>query len=258
MEEKERYVTSIKYKPNLKAIIKKVKLYDKKIHKKKICELSNFKIWIVDGVFIRKNICEDFVNHGQHYFYKFIPKDELWIDKEVVPGEYYFYIEHLLVESRLMASGKPYKIAEEEADEAVKRERKRSIVVRELKSTTKNKTERIEKIHKKLLKVYSKNIKVWLVDGELVRDFFDTNFGGGSHGRVDPFTPKDEIWLDDDISQRERKFILLHELHERRLMQEKNLDYLKAHEAATKKEDFYRHNPKNIDKALKEELKLQV
>src|SRR3989339_426150 len=74
-------------------------------------KISKFKIWIVDGEYIRKNICEDFVNLGQHYLYKFIPKNEFWIAKEAYEGEENYYVDHLLIENKLMASGVPYEKA---------------------------------------------------------------------------------------------------------------------------------------------------
>lgn len=257
MKKKEASISSVKYTPSLKRLIKKIKRFRKNIYIKKICGTSRFEVWHVHGAYIRKNICEDFVNFGQHYFFKFIPKNEFWVDIEAVPDEKDFYIDHLLVENRLMADGMCYEKAKDRAMRAEKRERTRSAKVRRLRKIRRNKKELIKKIHKKLLKSYSKKVKVWLVNGELVRDFFDVNFGGGSHDKVDFFMPENEIWIDDDISQKERKFVLLHELHERRLMTTKNLDYLSAHKLATKEEDFYRHNLKNLKKALNEEIEKQ-
>jgi hypothetical protein len=67
------------------------------------------------------------------------------------------------------------------------------------------------------------------------------------------FIPEDEIWIDDDISQRERKFIILHEMHERNLM-EKGMDYPSAHRSATEIEDFCRHHTDKLDEAIKGEI----
>lgn len=55
------------------------------------------------------------------------------------------------------------------------------------------------------------------------------------------------------MTARDRKFILLHELHERALMT-KGKDYPHGHAKATAVEDYYRHHPKGIDKAIKKEL----
>ena len=257
MKNEGTYVTEIVYKPNLNEILKRVARFKKDIYFKKMCDISDFSVWFVHGDFVRRVICEDFVNYGQALHFKFIPQNEFWLDIENIPGEAQFYIEHLLVEHRAMKKGIRYEEAFKRAEIAETKERNRSIIARELKKFKDNKEELIKRVHKKLIKSYSSKIDVWIVSGELVRDFFDINYGGGSHDKVDSFTPKNEVWIDDDISQKERKFILLHELHERRMMATKNLSYLEAHRLATQIEDFYRKNPENIDKALKFESESQ-
>lgn len=254
------YVSCVKCHPNLRGAIKKIKAHKKEVYVRKIEEVRGFNVFAVRGEWIRKNICEDFVNFGQHLWFKFIPKNEFWVDAGYDDQEDRFYIAHLLVENKLLSEGKSCHIAFNKAIAAEKRERNRSSIVRRILKKLhghRNRKELYKKVHKELLKKYSKNIKVWVVHGELVRDFFDDNFGGGGHGVVDPWTPVDEIWLDDDISPRERKFILLHEMHERRLMATQNLSYLEAHKSATKIEDFYRHHPRGIDKALMQEAEMQ-
>ena len=127
--------------------------------------------------------------------------------------------------------------------------------MKELKKKIPHKKEMLDKIHKKLLQCCG-NVKVWLVNGEIVRDLFDTNFSCGGHDLVYHFVPKNEIWLDDKISEKERKFIFLHELHERGLMK-KGMRYHEAHRSATEVEDGCRHNSKTTDKKIMEELKKQ-
>ena len=53
----------------------------------------------------------------------FIPEDEFWISKENSMHEQRFYIDHMLVEQRLMKEGKEYEDAWGEADKVQKRER---------------------------------------------------------------------------------------------------------------------------------------
>lgn len=231
----------------------------KKPYIKKICNIGIHEVWRVDSEFVRKNICEDFVNLGHHYTHKFIPKNEFWVCKETVPGEEKYYIEFLLVENRLMKKGMSKEQAFKIASVAEKKERKRSSIMARLKRIIKkrNNKQLINKIHKRLIKDYSRIMKIWLIRGELVRDLFEIDFAGGTHDKVDSFVPKNEIWLDDDISQKERKFILLHELHERFWMAQ-GMKYHPAHLRATKVEDYCRHHPEKIDAALKKELKRQV
>jgi len=221
---------------------------------KKFSEISGFKVWIVDGKYIRDNIDEEFTNFGQHYRFKFIPKDELWIDEEEVPGEEKYYIDYLLVENRLMAKGKKYDEAVDKANVIERRERKKDYLIKKGIQTKKRREEDIEFVHKKLLDKYNQKVKIWIVDGEAVRDLFYIDFTEGGHGYVYSFIPKDEVWIDDDLEPKEIKFVLLHELHERNLII-KGLNYANAHKESSEIEYYCRHHLEEIDKKLKEEIK---
>lgn len=223
---------------------------------KQIEKIGSIHVWLVDGAFIRKEICEDFVNCGQHYHFPFIPKNEFWISKEIVPGEINFHIEFLLTEYWLMKEGIPKEKATILAERAEKKERKRSEKIKNM-INIKNHKEIVEKVHKKFLKEYNSQIKIWVVKGELVRDLLDIDYAGGSHDKLDNFIPKNEIWLDDDMDEHEQKFILLHELHERFWMS-KGMTYKPAHRKATKIEDYHRRHPEKVDKAIQKELSRQV
>jgi hypothetical protein len=225
----------------------------KKPYIKKIETISKFVVWIVDGKYVRTKIDEEFTNFGQHYRFKFIPKNEFWIDRESAPGEAKFYIDHMLVEHRLMAAGKSYGTAIERADVLEKKERNKSALVKHWKD--REAQEIIEnKVHKQLLKKYSNDLKVWVVSGEAVRDFFRIDFTEGGHDMVYSFVPAREVWIDDDISDKERKFVLLHEVHERHLMA-KGWTYNDAHRDSSKIEYFCRHNPRLLDKKVEEEIR---
>jgi hypothetical protein len=80
----------------------------KKPYVRMIVTVSKFRVWLVDGRFIRTRIDEEFTNFGQHFRFRFIPRNEFWIDHLHAPGEEHFYIDHLLVENRLMAGGMDY------------------------------------------------------------------------------------------------------------------------------------------------------
>ena len=71
----------------------------------KLEERGKLQIWLVDGSYIRGHIDEEFTNFGQHYRYQYIPEHEFWIDREAEHDEHQFFVEHLLVEHRLMAKG---------------------------------------------------------------------------------------------------------------------------------------------------------
>ena len=224
---------------------------------KKLCDISKFSIWLVDGEYIRKNICEDFVNYDHHYHLKFIPKNEFWISKEAVSDETKYYVDHLLVEHRLMASGMSHDEASRRADAFERRERMKSEIMQKLREPRMHKEELLKKVRVKLLKSYSGTVKVWLVSGELVRDVFYLDFAGGGHDKVYHFIPENEVWIDDDIALKERRFIIVHELHERNLMS-KGMRYPAGHWSATEIEDFFRHHPKKLDLAIRREVRKQM
>ena len=231
----------------------------KKPYIKKIGRVSGFNIWTVDGKYIRDNLDEEFTNFGQPLDFKIIPKNEFWIDKEHSGNESRFFIMHMLAENKLMKEGKSFDEARVYANKIEKKERTNSKVFKNARKKIEHKKEILKKIHKKLLKKYSnKKIKVWIVDGEMVRDLFLSEFTEGGNDKIYSFVPKGEIWLDDDLSTKERKFILLHELHERNLM-EKGWTYdagkRAAHWSASKIEHFCRRYPQFLDIKVDDELK---
>ena len=223
----------------------------KKPYLEKITKISDFDVWLVDGVYIRKKIEREFTNFGQHYRFKFIPEKEFWIDKEEVPGEEDFYIEHMLIENRLMSLGMEYKEALAKADDAEKKMRKKIDFIQKGIYPQLRKKEYLPRIHKKLLLQYSRKVQVWIIDGRLVRDLFFIDFTEGGHDKVYKFIPKEEVWLDDDLSEKEIKFVLLHERYERNLMSA-GWDYPTAHRKSSSIEYHCRRHPEDMNKKLAE------
>jgi len=219
---------------------------------KKVDERGDLKIWVVDGSLIREQTDEEFTNFGQHYRYPYIPEDELWLDQEADEDERHFFIDHLLVEHRLMKAGKTYSEALVEADRAERKERRRS---NDIKKTTNNfsKLPDPQEVHKELWKKLENGISVWIVSGRLVRSVFDIDFTAGGHDKVYEFVPEKEVWIDDDIVQNERGYILLHELHERNRMSTDGWTYFKAHAESSKIEYRCRHHPDELHDALASE-----
>jgi hypothetical protein len=223
----------------------------KKPYIKKLDEIGPITVWIVDGQQIRKSIDEEFTNFGQHFRFPFIPKNEFWIDREFGPGEQQFFIDHLLVEHRLMASGIGYDRALTRADAVERKERRKTELIKEIHSLKKPGV--IEHVHKRLLKRYSRLVKVWVVRGELVRGLFFIDFTEGGHDKVYHFVPDKEVWLDDDLGPRERRYVLLHELHERFLMSG-GWTYVRSHREASKIEYFCRSHPDKLEESLRREI----
>lgn len=228
---------------------------DKKLYYKKIDNIGGHSVWLVDGAMIRRDINENFVECGGSDQYNFIPRKEFWIDKDLDQKEYHYFIDRFIYETGLLDSGKCYKEANKKGDMFEKKERSNSPEYKKIAKNNADKNKLLDKVKKKIIKKYSKGVKIWLVDGNLVRDFFLVNYCEGGHDKVFPFIPKNEVWIERAISPKERKFIILHELHERYLMLG-GKSYKNAHTGATEIEDFFRENPKeDLEKRIKEEMK---
>jgi len=215
----------------------------------KVAMRGDLAVWLVDGVYIRGHIDEEFTNFGQHYRFPYIPKNELWLDREgAAPNERRFFIDHLLVEYRLMAHGMPYNKAIEAADRAERKERRRAGDVARMTAHGKTLPDS-RAVHERLWKKLENGLSVWIVKGRLVRSVFDIDFTAGGHDYVYEFVPEGEVWIDDDIVEAERGYVLLHELHERNRMAS-GWPYQKAHAESSHLEYRCRHHPDELHDAL--------
>ena len=205
-------------------------------------------IWSVDGSYIRGHIDKEFTNFGQHYRYSYIPVNEFWIDREAKHDETRFFIEHLLVEHLLMSKGVAYNEALTRANMQERKQRRRAGDVSRMTHDGKDLPD-AKRVHEKLWKKLDTGLSVWIVNGRLVRSVFDIDFTAGGHEHVYEFVPQNEVWIDNDIEENERGYILLHELHERNLMA-KSWTYEKAHEESSKLEYHTRHHPDELHDAL--------
>jgi hypothetical protein len=220
----------------------------KPLYIKKIDERGEIAIWAVDGAYVRGHIDEEFTNFGQHYRYKYIPEKEFWIDQGTKSDEWRFFIDHLLAEHRLMAKGMSYDKAIVAADTEERKERRRAGDMSRLTSHG-QKLPRGKDVHVRLWKKLSSGLSVWIVNGRLVRSLFDIDFTAGGHDYVYEFVPQNEIWIDDDIAESERGYVLLHEMHERNLMSG-GMTYDKAHTDSSRLEYHMRHHPDELHDAL--------
>ena len=82
-------------------------------------------------------------------------------------------------------------------------------------------------------------LKVILVDGECVRNSYSVKFVLSGHDKVDKFIPKNEVWLENSLSDFDKRALLVHELWERRLMVG-GMGYDDAHERADRLEQSVR------------------
>lgn len=215
-----------------------------------IRDRDGIKVWIVDGSYIRTHIDEEFTNFGEHYAYPYIPKKEFWIDQGVGPKEQEFFIAHMKREYRMMERGVPQDEALQAGDAAEERERKKAGDVTRL--TQGGVLPDPAKVHSKLWKRLENGVQVWIVNARLVRSVFDDDFASGGHFHVYEYIPENEVWIDDTLKPAERPYALLHELHERNLM-EKGWDYDRAHADSSKLEHHVRLHPTELHDALSAE-----
>lgn len=220
----------------------------KDFYLKKLGRRGKIVIWQVDGEKVRRDLDEEFTNFGQHFRFNYIPVYEFWIDKEAVPDERRFFIDHLLVEWRAMKNGTSFIKASDLADIKERVERYKAGDVKKIW----DKSGEIDfgKIHLKLMKKLNNKLSVWLVDGRLVRSVFNIEFTEGGHDQVYNFVPVNEVWIDNDIIVEERPYVILHELYERGLMTD-GLPYKQAHRRASRIEWQSRHDEQKLQENLK-------
>lgn len=186
--------------------------------------IGGLKVYRVDGDLVRENIDKDFTNFGQHYRFKFIPDDELWLDGEGLPNELPFFLTHLLVENWAMKMGMSYDKALALADKEEKAVRYKSDKYKEAPTSH---PEQIKKIQLKKILTF-KGIDIYDIDDELVRDLYRIDFTEGGHDKVYSFIPKNTIWISQDLDFQEKIYTIIHEYTERFLMV-RGMSYNRAH-----------------------------
>jgi hypothetical protein len=214
----------------------------------KIDQRGDLVVWIVDGSYIRGHMDEEFTNFGQHYRYSYIPLNEFWLDQEARHEERQFFIDHLLVEYRLMAKGMSYNDALVKGDEKERAERRRAGDLNRITHNGQN-LPKAESVHERLWKKLENGVSVWIVNGRLVRSVYNIDFTEGGHDYVYEFVPENEVWIDDAIEEPERGYILVHELHERNRMAH-GWAYNKSHAESSRLEYRCRQHPDELHDAL--------
>lgn len=84
-------------------------------------------------------------------------------------------------------------------------------------------------------------LKVYVVNGELVRNVHDIDFTCGGNEAIYPaYVPKGEIWIDDVLRPLDATATTFHEIVERDLMMRLGWSYDDAHDAASECEKILR------------------
>ncbi len=94
------------------------------IYRMQVGERDGISVWIVDGYLVRKNVYPDFGFSGNDLAYHFIPPHEIWIDGQISCEETEYSIALELRERKLMAEGKSYSDAYEDAVQMSQDQRK--------------------------------------------------------------------------------------------------------------------------------------
>lgn len=175
------------------------------------------KLILVNGFDIRNTLDIDFSVIGDNSTYPYIKRGEIWFDKSF-EKEKDFFITLFKKRKNLIN-----KFGYEKA-----------------KKILRPKTYNPVDLHVKLITT-NKKIKIYLIDGAKLRQNQDPNFCFGGHWKVYEYIPKGEVWIDDATQEKERKYVIVHELYELKLMLHgKNYD--NAHDYANAAEKEARRN----------------
>lgn len=225
-------------------------------------EKDGYKIWIVDGASVRRDIFNEFLYGGNPQRYTFIPNDEIWIDNSISAEEYKTTLAHELNERKLMAElSMTYFDAHDSSLQLEEKMRKEySVYCSEHEAALPpvlpidfDSTQEIESLPQKirLKNIYRapyderNGIKIWIVDGFEVRRDIYPDFGLSGNDLAYHFIPKNEIWIDGDVSCEETEYSIAAELKERELMA-KNYSYDDAYTEAVKISDNMRREQQKL------------
>lgn len=147
-------------------------------------------VYVVDGKRIRDTMDIQFQHAGHHWDYPYIPRDEVWLDREAPgAGEQQFWAMRKLYERQQALNGVPSKLAKQRAKEMEYDLRRtqfnwyRNFTVGELPDYL--------------------GYKVKIVRGRDVRNEFDVDFAMGANGYAVDYVPEQELWVDDALLKTE-------------------------------------------------------
>jgi hypothetical protein len=205
------------------------------VGKELVEQYGKYKVYTVNGEKVRdltKGDEEFGLSSSYPYFPNLIPKNEIWIEDDVKTDERNILIHIELYKLKLIDNGMEKWDAYHKAEKMDKKYREERD-----KNPEKTDEKGHEKIYKKeYCKIKDDDLTVWLVDAEMVRDKYKTDFMEGGHGYVYKWIPNNEIWIEDGLKDKEIPFVLIHEYVERTLMKEKGMKYDNAHNIAAKVE----------------------
>ncbi|MEK7163804.1 MAG: hypothetical protein AAB768_01520 [Patescibacteria group bacterium] len=208
-----------------------------KYHLKLVHDYGSCQVWEIDGEKLRSEKDIEFTNFGMYPDFDYIPSNELWLDREAHPDERRFFVDHMLTQWKALKHGYSNTLALDKAYRVEKSERAKSQDMKKVESSS--------DVHLKKISETSDGLVIWLVNGRLVRSDFFIDFVDGGHHLIYPWIPLNEVWIDDDLQKGEYPYVILHELHERKLMSQ-GWTYNRAHGSASKIEFLCHHHPEKL------------
>ena len=251
------------------------KITGRRIYRVYAGEQDGKKIWIVDGLTVRREIFDQFLYGGNDERYTFIPQDEIWIDNAISAEEFKYTLAHELNERNLMANkGIGYDVAHDSSLSLERVMRMEDLKIslnheKNLPRVSPSDCDGIKEIsglpdsitlhgiYRERIEIL-KGIEIWVVDGAAVRRSIYPDFGLSGNDLAYRFIPRNEIWIDGQVSVEETVFSINAEMAERNFLLKGipyNDSYQKALDIITaerKKEDFLagNHRPVSIPLTL--------
>jgi hypothetical protein len=218
----------------------------KTIEKKRLEKIGDFTIFTVNASAIRNiDQGDDEFNHFATHmeFPKLVPNNEIWISRDISERERQFLIHNGMNQYLAKKKGK-----RNWYEYALKKEKAEREKVDKIKFVGKDRKTPPDKVYYKYycgIPSENDDVEVWLVDGEIVRDLYKSDFIEGGNPEVYSWVPKGEIWIEKNLEKEkdEVDITILHEYIESTLMKYKKLTYNKAHPIASKVE-FHHRNKK--------------
>jgi hypothetical protein len=217
-----------------------------KWNKRFILTHEEYDLYSVNALAVRDTTQSDeefgiFATHEE--FPRLIPKNEIWIAEKSIKKEAVFYVADALMRMKERAKGTPDDQAYQAGINLERMLREKLLDVKFRNGRPhKRIPERLYIEHYLKLPDAEFPVAIWLVDGNLVRSWYKTDYVEGGHGYVYRWCPKDEIWIDHEVQRTEIPFLVTHEYMELRLMRDKGLEYDQAHEICSKVEFKVRQN----------------
>jgi hypothetical protein len=183
---------------------------------------------------------EEFTDYQIHAdFPKLIPRNEIWLGKNISAAERPILVHTALEELRGLSQGLSRSKAYDRALLYQEHLRKKANSYAPSGNVATPKVD--PKVYVEKMGVTGEpRMTAWLVDGDLVRDRYKSDGVEGFNCAEDKFVPEGQIWVERDVPPSERLVVALHEYTEYRLMDDDGMRYGPAHDIASRIEFKYR------------------